>query len=124
VNEGNSLLGSGDLTAVTGGSLTRSELPHIEIVACDAQKRRFILWSVYDIGGRKFVTPLFSQLWYGLRSLVRSPYSVLFVYRTACEPSCDAARARLSRFMNSVGSEIVVSTPQARAAGPRDQVDG
>lgn len=102
---------------VTAGSPTCSQLPHIEIVACDAKKRRFILWSVYDIGGPKFVTPLLSQIWYGLRSLVCSPYSVLFVYRTACEPSCDAARTRLARFMTSVGSEIVVSTPQAKPRG-------
>ena len=109
VSEVNSLLGDGDLTAVSAASVARGELAHIETVASDAKGRRFVLWSVYDIGGRKFVTPLFSQLWYGLRSFGGSPYSVLFAYRTACEPSCDAARARLVRFMHSVGAEIVVN---------------
>jgi EpsI family protein len=117
VSEVNSLLGDGDLTAVGAASATRGELPHIETVASDAKGRRFVLWSVYDIGGRKFVTPLFSQLWYGLRSFGGSPYSVLFAYRTACEPSCDAARARLVRFLHSVGAEIAVNQPQTTAAG-------
>jgi hypothetical protein len=59
------------------------------------------------------VTPLFSQLWYGLRSLGRSPYSVLF--------PCDAARARLAGFMHSVGGEIVVIQLERRPLG---RVDG
>jgi EpsI family protein len=116
----NSLLGNGDLTAVSATSVARGELPHIETAASDADGRRFVLWSVYDIGGRKFVAPLFSQLWYGLRSFGGSPYSVLFAYRTACEPSCDAARARLVRFMHSVGAEIVVNQTETTTAGGRD----
>lgn len=120
VNEGNSLLGSGDFSALAAGTVTRGELPHIEVVASDGKERPFVLWSVYDIGGRKFVTPLFSQLWYGVRSLGGAPYSVLFAYRTECEPSCEAARARLERFMRSVGNGIVVSNAEETAV-PSDR---
>lgn len=119
VSEGNSLLGSGDLTARGPGRVVRGALPHIEYLAVDAQQRRFLIWSVYDIGGRPFVTPLFSQLWYGLRALRLPPHSVLFAYRTECESSCDAARARLASFAHSVVGGITIvrapTTPTVRA---------
>jgi EpsI family protein len=118
VNAGNSLLGSDDLTPVSDATVVRGAQAHIEFLASDTREHRFVVWSVYDIGGRQFVTPLFSQLWYGLRSLGGPPYSVLFAYRTICEPSCDAARARLARFELSVASGITISdnraTPAAR----------
>jgi len=72
-----------------GLSDTQRNFRTSRIVACDAQEAApSSLWSVYDIGGRKFVTPLFfPKLWYGLRSLVPLPRTRwLFVYRTACEP--------------------------------------
>jgi EpsI family protein len=119
VNECNSILGQGmctdgptahparGLTALTAESAARSaHPPHIEVIASDAKGRRFVIWWVYDIGGRKFVTPLFSQLWYGLRSLEGSPYSTLLAYRMACVPSCSAARERLSDFVQAIGTGI------------------
>lgn len=109
VNEENSLLGSGDLTALGAVAVVHGARPHFEFVANDATERRFIVWSVYDIGGRRFVTPLFSQLWYGVSSLGRPPYSVQFAYRTICEPSCDAARARLARFERVVAVDITIT---------------
>lgn len=108
VNEENSLLGSGDLTALGAATVVRGPQPHFEFVANDATDRRFLVWSVYDIGGRRFVTPLFSQLWYGVHALGRPPYSVQFAYRTLCEPSCDAARARLARFERIVAGDISI----------------
>lgn len=109
VNEENSLLGSGDLTALGEATVVRGPQPHFEFIANDAAERRFVVWSVYDIGGRRFVTPLFSQLWYGVSSLGRSPYSVQFAYRTICEPSCDAARARLASFARIVAVDITIT---------------
>lgn len=122
VNECNSILGQGTctdgptaqpasgLTALTAESVVRG-IPHIEVIASDAKGRRFVIWWVYDIGGRKFVTPLFSQLWYGLRSLDGSPYSTLFAYRMACVPSCSAARERLGDFAQTIGTGIVAHGP-------------
>jgi len=118
VNEGNSLLGNGDLTAVGDATIVRGAQPHFEYLASDATTRSFVIWSVYDIGGRRFVTPLFSQLWYGLRSLGRAPYSVQFAYRTVCEPSCAGARARLARFEHNVAGAITITRAPAAAAAP------
>ena len=121
VNECNSILGQGmctdaptaqpasGLTALTADSVVRSTHPHLEVIASDAKGQRFVIWWVYDIGGRKFVTPLFSQLWYGLHSLDGIPYSTLFAYRTACVPSCSAARERLSDFAEIIGGGIAMS---------------
>jgi EpsI family protein len=116
VNEENSLLGSGDLTAGGATSVVRGPRPHFEFVANDATGRRFLVWSVYDIGGRRFVTPLFSQLWYGVHALGRPPYSVQFAYRTVCEPSCDAARERLARFERIVAADITISRQRTTLA--------
>jgi EpsI family protein len=117
VNEENSLLGNGDLMAVGDVTIVRGAQPHFEFVANDATRHSFIIWSVYDIGGRRFVTPLFSQLWYGLHSLGRAPYSVQFAYRTVCQPSCDEARARLARFEQGVAGAITITrAPAAPAA--------
>lgn len=118
VNEENSLLGSGDLTALGAGTVVRGPQPHFEFVANDATERRFVVWSVYDIGGRWFVTPLFSQLWYGVHSLGRARYSVQFAYRTICAPSCDAARARLARFEHIVAGDITISRQRTTRAAP------
>jgi EpsI family protein len=119
VNEQNSLLGNDDLTAVGDATIVRGAQPHFEYLATDATGHSFVIWSVYDIGGRRFVTPLYSQLWYGLRSLSRAPYSVQFAYRAVCEPSCDGARARLASFERSVAGAITVTraAPASTTAG-------
>jgi EpsI family protein len=130
VNYCNSLLGEGpctsspggsehDLRALTASSIDRGTHAHVEVLAVDAMGRRFVVWWVYDIGGRMFVTPIYSQLWYGLRSLGGVPPSVLLAYRTACAPSCEAARGRLSRFLESMGGNFVTSQtrPVTRTTG-------
>ena len=96
VSERNSLLGPGGLTPVAVTSTDSRGPRHTEILAADEAGRRYLVWTLYDIGGRRFATPLLAQLWYGLRSLVGAPYSVQWAYRTACQPTCDAARARLA----------------------------
>jgi EpsI family protein len=105
VNEGNSLLGSG-LTQRTGRIVDSDGQPYYEMVVVDSQGRESVIWSVYDIGGRSFVIPLFSQLWYGLRSLTAQPPSVLFATRADCAPSCVVAGATLTGFLHLMGSEL------------------
>lgn len=109
VSERNSLLGTGELTAAGAGSAERRQSPQFEILASDPQGRRFLVWTIYDIDGRRFTTPFLSQLWYGLRSLAGAPYSVLFAYRTACKPTCEAARARLAAFEQNVARDVAVT---------------
>jgi hypothetical protein len=80
---------------------------YIETVFRDGEGRRSLVWSVYDIGGRRFVTPLLSQLWYGMRSLGGAPYSVLFAFRTPCGvSSCDHAHATMQHFAVTMGAAV------------------
>jgi EpsI family protein len=104
VNEGNSLLGNGGLQA-SGDHVVRTATgTYNEIVATDSQGNQSVVWSDYEIGGKPFVTPVLSQLWYGLRALADPPYSALLAYRSACKPSCDAARDRLKRLLEPSGA--------------------
>jgi EpsI family protein len=113
VSEENSLLGSARLSAVAEGTVKLPRESYIETVATDEKGRRSVVWSVYDIGGRRFSIPLMSQLWYGVRSLGGPPYSVLFAFRTECVPSCDSARSRLRSFVETMGPDFVASVSRA-----------
>jgi len=108
VSEKNSLLGPQGLAVAAVGLAVPREPPHLEILAADTAGGRYLLWTQYDIDGRRFATPLFAQLWYGVNALAGTPYAVLWAYRTACEPTCDAARARLAAFDVSVGRELEI----------------
>jgi EpsI family protein len=110
VNEENALFGSSvSLDTVAENKITLGQESYVETVVADDKGHRSLVWSVYDIGGRTFVTPLLSQLWYGVRSLGGPPYSVLYVFRTPCELSCDSARETLRSFVQSMGSAALVS---------------
>jgi EpsI family protein len=115
VNEGNSLLGT-SLTQHTGRIVDSDGQPYYEMVVVDSQGRESVIWSVYDIGGRSFVIPIFSQLWYGLRSLTAQPPSVLFATRAECAPSCAVAGATLTGFLHLMGSELRTSVRGASEA--------
>lgn len=116
VNEENQLFGSSGPTPSAQNKVTFDGESYIEILAADKQGRRLLTWSVYDIGGERFVTPLWSQLWYGVRSLTGPPYSVQFAFRTMCDNSCDAARARLGDFLQTMRPALLASV--GRAAAP------
>ncbi len=109
VNEENSLFAATTFEPVAENKVMLDGRSYVEIVAADAQGQRTLVWYVYDIGGREFVTPLFSQLWYGVRSLGGPPYSVLFAFRTACESSCDSARDTLRSFVKTMGPDFLAS---------------
>jgi EpsI family protein len=98
VNEENSLVGNGGLTSVASSLVSDAGTSYRETVAIDPLGNRSIIWSYYEIGGRRFVTPILSQLWYGLRSLTSPPYSSLLALRALCSESCDVARATLAQF--------------------------
>jgi EpsI family protein len=123
VNEENSLFAASTFTPTAEDKVTLGPDSYIETIATDAQGRRSLVWSVYDIGGRKFVTPFLSQLWYGVRSLGGSPISVLFAVRTTCESSCDAARATLRSFVQTMGPDLFASiTRTPRSSHGADRV--
>lgn len=75
----------------------------------DTSGHRSLIWSTYDIGGRTFVTPIYSQLWYGIHSFDHAPYSALFALKTACEPSCEQARDTLASFVQTLGKDLFAS---------------
>jgi exosortase len=95
-----------------------SDSQYREVRVSDGTGREALTWSVYDIGGRAFVWPLYSKLWYGLRSLSDTPYSVLFAFQAECAPSCDAARAALSSFTQAVRVELIASVNRAAQPDP------
>jgi hypothetical protein len=94
-----------------------------EVVALDNDGHRCVIWSMYDIGGRTFVIPIISQLWYGLRALTALPYSVLFALKVACVPSCAEGRSTVGDFGHKMGSELVATAatgvPDRCNCGPR-----
>ena len=116
LNETNSLLGDHGLVIEAVALASSSGIAHSEVVALGPHGERSLIWSVIDIGGHLFGEPLSSQLWYGARSLIGTPYSALFALRTPCEASCDAARAVLGDFLRANGSALFASLPDA---GPR-----
>jgi len=81
--------------------------PFIETLVVDDGGRRSVIWWRYEIGGQRFVTALYSQLWYGFRALAGSPPSSIAAFRSMCVPDCEAARGTLTQFM---------AHPSARAA--------
>ena len=126
VNEENALFAASvKLNTVAEDKVTLGQESYIESVVADEEGRRSLVWSVYDIGGREFVTPLLSQLWYGVRSLGGPPYSILFAFRTPCTSSCDTARDTLRSFARSMGAPLqqAVNRPEqpltAQSGGDR-----
>lgn len=110
VNEGNTILGDGGLSASTMDFVDAGETTYVEMEATDKAGNRSVIWSVYDIGGRSFVVPLLSQLWYGVRALGKAPYSAQFAFRAACDPSCDSARGTLRSFVQGMSPNLLSVT--------------
>jgi hypothetical protein len=110
INEGNSLFGTDDLSPVDFTIVRGADDTYQETLVTDKAGHRSVIWSVYDIGGQPFVVPLFSQLWYGLRSLGKPPYSALLAFRADCAPSCDEARGALERFVRGMGKDLIAAS--------------
>jgi EpsI family protein len=67
---------------------------------------RSVLWFTYTVADRSFTDPTLAQFWYSWRTLstLHSPTSTVMALRADCEPTCDAARAALERFVTPAGS--------------------
>jgi len=107
--QGAELVGSG--STVTGKRLrVRSEgVIHPasgafrETGVADRSGARSLIWWRYQIAGRDFVSPLASQLWYGINAIVSNPPAALIAYRAACAAggNCEDARRVLREFVAS-----------------------
>jgi len=73
-----------------------------EATVVDRVGNESIILSQYRIADHPFVSPLASQLWYGLTALRAPQPSSLVAMRTPCESKCDAARNRLEAFVPSL----------------------
>jgi EpsI family protein len=126
LNDENSLLGDQGLAIQAVALVDGGGIPHSEIVAIDPHGRRSLIWSVIDIGGHLFGEPLFSQLWYGARSVIGAPYSALFALKAQCDDSCEGARTVLADFLRANGPALFAAVPQAadgrQGAGPRQEM--
>ena len=112
LNSANSLLGQRGLAMEAVRLVSASGgIPHSEVVTVDPKGQRSLVWSVIDVGGRLFGGALFSQLWYGARSVTRTPYSALFALKARCDGSCDGARAVLADFLRANGPALFASLP-------------
>jgi EpsI family protein len=118
VNEDNSLVGNSRLTPLTTAMVDAGGRPYQEEVVVDAHGQRSVIWSVYDIGGRPFVTAKLAQLWYGVHALRAPPYSALFALRTACSPSCAEARGALADFLSAMGPELLAAAKSVQSHEP------
>ena len=81
-------------------------LPYIETVTADTKGQRILLWSAYDIGGRRFVTPLLSRLWYGIASFSSGARPVLIAFWTSCTTSCEDSHRTLTDFARTLGPQL------------------
>lgn len=117
LKEHNTLLGDRGLAIEAVTLVESAAIPHGEVVVLAPDGGRSLIWSVVDIGGRLFGEPLYSQLWYGARSLLGTPYSALFALRAQCGGSCDAARAVLADFLRVNGPALFASLPDSDLKG-------
>ena len=104
VNEANSLVGQSGLRALDADLIDRDGMQFRELLVADAVGAESVIWWFYDIDGKAFVTPLFSQLWYGLRALRSPVYSTLYALKAECDPSCRQGRDTLTEFVQKMGT--------------------
>jgi hypothetical protein len=109
VSQGNALLGV-SLSAEQGRVVVTGTQSYNETVVTDPTGHRAVIWAGYNIDGRSIARPRFSQLWFGLRSLVAKPHSTLVALRANCNlSSCAAAHDVLVSFVRSVGPDLANS---------------
>jgi exosortase len=107
--QGAKLIGSG--TSLSGRTLSRRSEEVVqspwgrfrenEVVERAAPHERYWIWSRYESAGREFVSPLGSQLWYGINATVSNPSASLVALRAVCRPDCSTARRTLREFAAS-----------------------
>jgi hypothetical protein len=113
VGEGSALPGN-DLVVASEQLVSTKAGDFRELLATDPRRSGFITRYRYYIGGRQFTRPLWSQLWYGLRSLAGAPPSALVAFGTVCDLDCEQAKDRLEAFTVEMEPRIRQSLPRHR----------
>lgn len=71
---------------------------------------RALFWWTYQIGGRRFTSPLAAQVWYGISSLAGPPVSSVVALRAACASDCDRARLVLEAFATEALPQLLAAS--------------
>ena len=105
VGESSSLLGP-HLKFSAAGAAPAGGPAFIETEAVDPDGARSLIWYRYAIGGRVFVRPHASQLWFGLRAAVGHAPSTLVAARVECAGDCHACPPGAARRGNQRHPQI------------------
>ena len=83
--------------------------PFIETQIVDSHGGRALMWHSYQVGERRFVIPIRSQLWYGATSVLHEQPSTLVAFQSACASNCDDARRALAGFVSAMATGVRVA---------------
>jgi len=114
---GNSLLGDESVQVLEEHTLDAPGGPWRQMRLVNALGAESLLWVRYRIGQRTFADARASQLWYGIASFTSEPVSSLLAIRTACEPGCEAAEARLTSAVATLQPSLRL-TADTQGGGP------
>jgi EpsI family protein len=89
-------------TAVRTAHTPAGDFRETEVI--DQSRRRSLIWTRYQVGGRTLLSPFAQQLYYGANAIVRRPPSSLLALRTACHDDCADARRVLESFVRRSAS--------------------
>lgn len=101
VGSGNTLLtpAKETVSAERGVPSRFGEINETEVTGRNNQ--HYLMWSLYEVAGRRTARPFFAQLWYGTTSLFAERRSGLIALRTVCQDTCSDARTLLEQFVES-----------------------
>lgn len=90
------------VTAVRTARTAAGAFRETEVI--DQARRRSLIWTRYEVGGRTLLSPFAQQLYYGANALLRRPPSSLLALRSTCHQDCADARRVLESFVRRSAS--------------------
>lgn len=116
---GNDVLGASgwDATSVRRATARGSgaEIPYVEVTATAPSREPWVIAYVYSVGGKAFVRPIASKLYYGVAALADRPWSGVVAVASKCAVDCSGASAAVNGFIAEYGSRLVGGISQLRA---------
>jgi len=106
IGYGNSLWGGNAFVPQNETRVESPAGPFTETTLVDPAGGQSLIWSTYLVDGRPFLSPLLSQLDYGVHALTAQPSFALVALRAQCGPSCEQARRRLQRLVADLGHDF------------------
>jgi len=104
----NSIVGAGH--KVQSGAIASQSLPGFSSsIMADASGKKWLVLHSYFVGERRFVGPIYAQVFYGLSSIFERNRVGVLAVRSECVLSCEATEALLSPFIRALSIEPVSS---------------